>query len=131
MIAKRQLFGSIGLHIGWKFYVNENTLETIDRKRRPQFKTKPEIAGELRKRIVPEIQKTGRKVEILFDRGYLAGDLFQAIHELDMVAVTRFKKNNNLYEEPERPVVPRRGRPRKYGRSFKYTDLIAGDKGRM
>ena len=70
--------------------------------------TKPEIAAELLKRIVPEIQKTGRKVEILFDRGYLAADLFQAIHELDAVAVTRFKKNNNLYEAPERPAVPRR-----------------------
>ncbi len=131
MIATHPLFGRICLPIGWKFYVNENKLETIDEKIRPQFKTKPEIAAELLKRIVPEIQKTGRKVEIPFDRGYLAADLFQAIHELDSVAVTRFKKNNNLYEEPERPAVPRRGRPRKYGRSFKYTDLIARNEGRM
>ena len=131
MIATHSLFGRICLPVGWKFYVNENRLETIDEKVRPQFKTKPEIAAELLKRIVPEIQKTGRKVEILFDRGYLAADLFQAIHELGAVAVTRFKKNNNLYEEPERPAVPRRGRPRKYGRSFKYTDLIARYEGRM
>ena len=131
MIARRPLLGRICLPVGWKFYVNENKLETIDEKIRPQFKTKPEIAAELLKRIVPEIQKPGRKVEILFDRGYLAADLFQVIHELDSVAVTRFKKNNNLYEEPERPAVPRRDRPRKYGRSFKYTDLIARNEGRM
>ena len=98
MIATHPLFGRICLPLGWKFYVNENKLETIDEKSRPQLKTKPEIAAELLKRIVPKIQKTGWKVEILFDRGYLAADLFQTIHELDAVAVTRFKKN---YEELE------------------------------
>ena len=131
MIATHPLFGRICLPIGWKFYVNEDRLATIDENIRPQFKTKHEIAAELLKRIVPVIQKTGRKVEILFDRGYLAEDLFQTIHELRGGVVTRFKKNNNLYEEPERPAVPRRGRPRKYGRSFKYTDLIARNEGQM
>ena len=130
MIAHPQ-FGRICLPIGWKYYVNENQLKTIDEKLRPQFKTKPEIAAELLKRIVPAIQRTGRKVEILFDRGYLSADLFQTIHELNAIAVTRFKKNNNMYEEPERPSVPRRGRPRKYGRPFKYVDLIARNEGRM
>ena len=43
MIARRPLFGRICLPVGWKFYVNENKLETIDEKIRPQFKTKPEI----------------------------------------------------------------------------------------
>ena len=43
MIATHPLFGRICLPIGWKFYVNENKLETIDEKIRPQFKTKPEI----------------------------------------------------------------------------------------
>ena len=131
MIVTHPLFGRICLPVGWKFYVNENRLETINEKIRPQFKTKPEIAAELLKRIVPEIQKTGRKVEILFDRGYLASELFQTIHELGAVAITRFKKNNNLYEEPERPAVPRRGRPRKYGRSFKYAEMIAENEGQM
>ena len=82
MIVRRPLFGSICLSVGWKFYVNENKLATIDEKIRPQFKTKHEIAAELLERIVPVIRKTGRKVEILFDRGYLAEGLFQTIHEL-------------------------------------------------
>ena len=43
MTVKHSQHGDICLPVGWKFYVNENKLETIDEKIRPQFKTKPEI----------------------------------------------------------------------------------------
>ena len=131
VVVTHPQYGTICLPVGWKFYVNENKLDAINEKIRPQFKKKHEIVAELLEEIVCAIRKIGRRVEIIFDRGYLAEDLFQSIHEMEAFVVTRFKKNNNLYEIPERPSVRRRGRPRKYGDSFKYQDLVVRNEGRM
>ena len=131
MTVRLPLHGDICFPVGWKFYVNENKLDTINEKIRPEFKTKPEIAAGLLKVIVHEIRKAGRKAEVLFDRGYLSEDLFQSIEDSGASVVTRFKKNNNLYELPERSSAPRRGRPRKYGGAFKYQDLVARNEGCM
>ena len=57
MTVRRPLHGDICFPVGWKFYVNENKLDTIDEKIRPEFKTKLEVAAEALKVIVHEVQK--------------------------------------------------------------------------
>ena len=128
LIVEHTKWRTISLPLRWRFYVPKNNLKEIDEAIRPKFQTKLEIGEELVRQSVATIRKvTDKPIQLAFDSGYVSDELFKAMNELRVGVFTRFKKNTNFYELPERPAKAKRGRPRIYGAVFKMKDWIEND----
>ena len=128
LIVEHPKWRTISLPLRWRFYVPKNNLKEIDEAIRPKFQTKLEIGEELVRQSVATIRKvTDKPIQLAFDSGYVSDELFKAMNELRVGVFTRFKKNTNFYELPERPAKAKRGRPRIYGAVFKMKDWIEND----
>ncbi len=103
-------------------------MEEIDEAIRLEFQTKLKIGEELVSRSLAQIRKvTDKQIQVAFDSGYVSVKLFQALDELGVKVVTRFKNNTNFYKLPEPPAKAKRGRPRIYGDGFKLKDWIENE----
>ena len=128
LIVEHTKWGTISLPLRWRFYVPKKNLKEIDERIRPEFQTKLEIGEQLVRQAVATIRKaTDKPIQLAFDSGYVSDELFKAMNELHVDVFTRFKKNTNFYELPERPLKAKRGRPRVYGAVFKMKDWIEND----
>lgn len=128
LIVDHPKWGTTSLPFLWSFYVRKDDLPQIDEALRPEFQTKLQIGIDLVTHAAAIIRKTlDKPIHLTFDRGYVSKDLFEAMDQLDVDVITRFKYNANFYELPEKPTTPKRGRPRKFGNAFKLEDWLANN----
>jgi hypothetical protein len=117
LLASHPAWGTIALPLLARMYVRKKDLPGIDRKHRPEFRTKLELAVELLRWAKLWLGLLGKPLWVVADGAYAKADFLKPAKALGMTVVSRLRCDAALWSLP--PVVPSDqrgpGRPRVYG----------------
>jgi hypothetical protein len=116
LLAVHPLWGMIALPLLARLYVRKKDLPTIDKKHRPTFATKLELAVELMKWAKGWRDFVATPLWVVADGAYAKAAFLKPLIGMGVVVVSRLRKDAALWSVP----VARAGacgRPRKYGES--------------
>jgi len=119
-IARHKNFGTIGLPLLARMYVKTKDVKTIGL----AFKSKTEQAVELSKWAYNCCKSLGKKLWIVTDGGFTRASFLKPVIKMGVVVITRLRKDAALYAELKQPKKRKRGRPRKYGKRIKLTNIV-------
>jgi hypothetical protein len=114
LLVAHPLWGIIALPLLARLYVRKKDLGTIDRKHRPAFATKLELAVALMRWARCWLGMLGKPLWVVADGAYAKAAFLKAMRALGVTVVSRLRKDAALRTVPV-PRPDRRGRPRKYG----------------
>jgi hypothetical protein len=103
------------LPVDASLYVRKKDLPNIPKENRPQFQTKPQMLVEMLQKHEQAGLFDNRKLVILFDGGYAKHKVLLECKRLEAEAISRLRKDADLYELPQQSEKPKRGRKRRYG----------------
>jgi hypothetical protein len=114
LLVAHPTWGMIALPLLARLYVRKKDLGAIDKKHRPTFATKLELAVELVRWAKGWLDFVAQPLWVVADGAYAKGALLKPLIALGVVVVSRLRKDAALWTVP----VPTgtRGRPRKYGK---------------
>ncbi len=124
-IARHKNFGTIGLPLLARMYVKAKDVKAIGM----AFKSKTEQAVELAKWAYNCCKKFGKRLWIVTDGGFTRASFLKPVIKMGVVVITRLRKDAVLYAELKQPKKRRRGRPRKYGKRIKLTNIVNSSDG--
>jgi hypothetical protein len=114
LLATHPLWGVIALPLLARLYVRKKDLGGIDKKHRPQFQTKLEMAVALVRWVQAWLGFLGKPVWVVVDGAYAKAPFLKPVMARGVVVVSRLRKDAALWSVPA-AAVGARGRPRKYG----------------
>lgn len=114
LLVAHPLWGTIALPLLARLYVRKTDLGTIDRRHRPGFATKLELAVALMRWARCGLGMLGTPLWVVADGAYAKAAFLKAMRALGVTVVSRLRKDAALRTVPV-PRPGRRGRPRKYG----------------
>jgi hypothetical protein len=114
LLATHPLWGVIALPLLARLYVRRKDLGGIDKKHRPQFQTKLEMAVALVRWVQAWLGFLGKPVWVVVDGAYAKAPFLKPVMARGVVVVSRLRKDAALWSVPA-AAVGARGRPRKYG----------------
>lgn len=115
LLVAHRLWGMIALPLLARLYIRNKDLDSIDKKHRPAFATKLELAVELMRWAVGWLKYWGQPVWVVADGAYAKAVFLEAMRELQVTVVSRLRKDAALRSVPGPRVAGQRGRPRIYG----------------
>jgi len=119
-ITRHKNFGTIGLPLLARMYVKAGDVKTIG----VSFKSKTEQAVELSKWAYNCCRNLGKKLWVVTDGGFTRASFLKPVIKMGAVVITRLRKDAVLYAELKQPKKRKRGRPRKYGKRIKLTNVV-------
>ena len=128
LLATHPMWGVIALPLLARLYVRKKDLPAIDKRHRPKFATKLELAVELVKWAVNWLNFAGKPMWVVADGAYAKAAFLKPLIALDVVVVSRLRKDSALWTVPVAR-AGQRGRPRKYGEDRIALAKRAGHKG--
>jgi hypothetical protein len=128
LLVAHPLWGMIALPLLARLYVRKKDLPTIDKKHRPKFATKLELAVELVRWAKGWLGSMSRPLWVVADGAYAKGAFLKPLIGWGVVVVSRLRKDAALWTVPVTP-PGKRGRPRKYGDCRIELAKRAGQKG--
>lgn len=114
LLATHPAWGVVALPLLARLYVRKKDLVTIDRRHRPAFATKLELAVDLVRWAKCFLGSLGKPVWVVADGAYAKAAFLKPLIALGVVVVSRLRKDAALRSVPA-PRAGKRGRPRKYG----------------
>jgi hypothetical protein len=115
LVATHPSWGVIALPLLARLYVRKKDLPAIDKKHRPTFATKLELAVQLMNWAKSWLGWLGKPLWVVADGAYAKAPFLKAMRQLGVTVVSRLRKDAALWSVPEQPKTPRRGRRRQYG----------------
>ena len=115
LLGCHPLWGVIALPLLARLYIRRKDLTAIDRKHRPAFATKLELAVELMRWAAAWLKMWGRPLWVVADGAYAKAAFLKAMRSLGVIVVSRLRKDAALRTLPAPPRPGQRGRPRLYG----------------
>jgi DDE superfamily endonuclease len=115
LLAVHPAWGVIALPLLAHLYVRAKDLPLIDRKHRPEFRTKLEMGVELLRWAKLWLGLLGKPLWVVVDGAYAKAPFLKPAMSLGMTVVSRLRKDAALWTVPGPRVPGRRGRPRIYG----------------
>lgn len=115
LLAAHPLWGVIALPLLARLYVRKKDQTSIDKKHRPAFRTKLELAVELLRWAKCWLGFLGKPLWVVADGAYAKAAFLKPLIELGFVVVSRLRKDAALYTVPGERPAGQRGRPRIYG----------------
>ena len=118
-LANHPLWGVIALPLRSLLYVREKDVAKLAEKYAWKFRTKHQLGVELLKWFMPTIRALGvkAKVWLAVDGAYAARPFLIPVLALEIVVVSRLRKDACLRDLPEAPDPHRRGRHPIYGKN--------------
>jgi hypothetical protein len=116
LLVAHPLWGTIALPLLARLYVRKADLGAIDKKHRPVFRTKLELAVELVRWAKGWLDFVAAPLWVVADGAYAKGPLLKPLIGMGVVVVSRLRKDAALRGVPGAR-TGKRGRPRKYGES--------------
>jgi hypothetical protein len=114
LLAAHPLWGVIALPLLARLYVRKKDLPAIDKKHRPTFATKLELAVELVRWAKGWLDFVGKPLWVVADGAYAKAAFLKPLIGMGVVVVSRLRKDAALWTVPVARTGAR-GRPRKYG----------------
>jgi hypothetical protein len=114
LLAAHPLWGMIALPLLARLYVRKKDLPAIDKKHRPEFRTKLELAVALVRWAQTWLGFLGKPVWVVADGAYAKAPFLKPLIARGVVVVSRLRKDAALWTVPVAKAGTR-GRPRKYG----------------
>lgn len=121
--------GPLCLPIDASLYVRKKDLPQIPEANRPKFQTKPQMLVEMLKKHQENGLFDNRKLMILFDGGYAKKEVLIECKRLGAQAISRLRKDADLYDLPEPNPKPRRGRKAVYGKKISLAEIANSEEG--
>jgi hypothetical protein len=119
-IARHKNFGTIGLPLLARLYIKSKDTKSVGL----FFKSKTEQAVELAEWAYNCCKNLGKRLWIVTDGGFTRASFLKPVIETGVVIITRLRKDAVLYAELKPPAKRKRGRPRKYGKRIKLTNIV-------
>jgi len=118
-LAKHPIWGMIALPLRSMLYVRQVDIPKLAEKYGWEFRTKHELGVELLTWFVQRIRALGvkAKVWLAVDGAYAVRPFLMPLLDLDIVVVSRLRKDACLYDLPGPRDPHRRGRPPVYGKN--------------
>ena len=114
LLATHPTWGVIALPLLARLYVRKKDLPAIEKKHRPKFQTKLELAVELMKWAKGWLDFLGKPLWVVADGAYAKSAFLKPLIGEGIVVVSRLRKDAALWTVPVAK-LGQRGRPRKYG----------------
>jgi hypothetical protein len=114
LLAAHPLWGMIALPLLARLYVRKKDVGGIDKKHRPEFRTKLEMAVALVRWAQAWLSFLGKPVWVVVDGAYAKAPFLKPLMARGVVVVSRLRKDAALWTVPVAKAGGR-GRPRKYG----------------
>ena len=114
LLATHPMWGVIALPLLARLYVRKKDLPAIDKKHRPKFTTKLELAVELVRWAKGWLDFLGQPLWVVADGAYAKAAFLKPLIALGVVVVSRLRKDAALWTVPVTG-TGKPGRPRKYG----------------
>jgi hypothetical protein len=114
LLVAHPLWGTIALPLLARLYVRKKDLPAIDKKHRPTFATKLELAVELVRWAKGWLDFVTQPLWVVADGAYAKAAFLKPLIGLGVVVVSRLRKDAALRTVPVASTGTR-GRPRKYG----------------
>ena len=115
LLSTHPLWGAIALPLLAKLYIRRKTLNAFDEKTRPVFATKLEMAVDLVRWAKSWLGSKAKPFWVVADGAYAKAAFLKPLIALDVVVVSRLRKDAALRSMPGPKPKGRRGRPRIYG----------------
>jgi DDE superfamily endonuclease len=115
LLAGHPAWGAIALPLLARLYVRRKDLVTIDKRHRPEFRTKPELAAGLVRWAKAWVGHLGKPLWVVADGAYAKAAFLKPVTALGVVVVSRLRKDAALRTVPGPRPAGRRGPDRKYG----------------
>jgi hypothetical protein len=115
LLACHPVWGVIALPLLARLYVRRKDLASIDKKHRPAFRTKLELAVELLKWAKGWLGFLDKPLWVVADGAYAKAAFLKPLIKLGFVVVSRLRKDAALRSVPGERPAGKRGRPRIYG----------------
>jgi hypothetical protein len=115
LLATHKAWGTIALPLLARLYIRKKDLPGIDPKRRPEFRTKLELAVEMLRWARPWLGLLKVPVWVVADGAYAKKELLKPAKSMGMVVVSRLRKDAALRTVPEPKPPGRRGPASTYG----------------
>ena len=119
-IARHKNFGTIGLPLLARMYVKARDITAIGL----PFKSKTEQAVELANWAYNCCKNLEKRLWIVTDGGFTRASFLKPVIKTGAVIITRLRKDAVLYADLKPPAKRKRGRPRKYGKRMKLTNIV-------
>jgi hypothetical protein len=114
LLVAHPTWGVIALPLLARLYVRKKDLDAIDKKHRPVFATKLELAVELMRWAKLWLGFWGKPLWVVADGAYAKAVFLKGMRQFGVTVVSRLRKDAALRSVPV-PRPGRRGRPRLYG----------------
>jgi hypothetical protein len=114
LLTTHPLWGVIALPLLARLYVRKKDLDGIDKKHRPEFRTKLELAVALMRWAKVWLGLLGKPLWVVADGAYAKAPFLKPVMAWGVVVVSRLRKDAALWSVPDAGTAMR-GRPRKYG----------------
>jgi hypothetical protein len=114
LLVAHPLWGMIALPLLARLYVRKKDLPAIDKKHRPTFATKLELAVELVRWAKGWLDFVAQPLWVVADGAYAKAAFLKPLIGMGVVVVSRLRKDAALRTVPGAR-TGKRGRPRKYG----------------
>jgi hypothetical protein len=115
LLACHPVWGVVALPLLARLYVREKNLSGIDRRHRPAFRTKLELAVDLVRWAVGWLGFLGKPVWVVADGAYAKAPFLKPLRSLGVTVVSRLRRDAALWTAPGPRPPHRRGRSRIYG----------------
>jgi DDE superfamily endonuclease len=115
LLVAHPAWGVVALPLLARLYVRKKDLPGIDPKHRPAFRTKLEMAVELLRWVRPWLDQLKLPIWVVADGAYAKKDFLKPAASLEMIVVSRLRKDAALRTLPGPRPAGKRGRPRTYG----------------
>jgi hypothetical protein len=116
LLVAHPTWGMIALPLLARLYVRKTDLPAIEKKHRPTFATKLELAVELMKWAKGWLDFVAQPLWVVADGAYAKAAFLKPLIGMGVVVVSRLRRDAALWTVPAARVGAR-GRPRKYGES--------------
>lgn len=116
-LAQHPLWGVIGLPLRSMLYVRQIDVPKLKEKYGWKFQTKHELGVELMTWVMKSLKKLGVKARVwlVVDGAYAARPFLKPLIDLNVVVISRLRKDACLKTLPSKRKEGQRGRPRIYG----------------
>ena len=117
VLVRHSVSGIRALPLLSRLFIPKGQISKLPPDRQCPFRTKLELAEELFRQAAAWGAKLGKRVWMVVDGFYGKGPLVKLARNLNIVLISRLRKNAALWTLPpaRQEGHPRRGRPRKYG----------------
>jgi hypothetical protein len=127
VLVSHPLWGVIALPLLARLYIRQQDLAAIDKRHRPDFKTKLVLGVELVRWAKLWLDLLGKPLWVVADGAYAKSAFLKPLIKLGVTVVSRLRRDAALWDVPEAS-SPKRGRPRIYGKNRIDLSKRAGQK---